>query len=147
MYVDLAIALQGFFFWKVNGSMGQRVNGPNGSTGHISTVYVGGPRNCPWGVLFQKGQQVDDSTGQTGRRVKGSLSLSLYYIWQQTTPGSHHPAAKSTRRMMTPRSRHTTAKTTQHLLLARRVNFLVIQISLVWCSLVYISNHCLQPIY
>ena len=31
-----------------------------------------------------------------GRRVNGSLSLSLYYIWQQTTPGSRHPAAKST---------------------------------------------------
>ena len=25
-------------------------------------VYVGGPRNCPWGVLFRKGQQVDGST-------------------------------------------------------------------------------------
>ena len=24
----------------------------------ISTVYVGGPRNCPWGVLFLKGQRV-----------------------------------------------------------------------------------------
>ena len=75
----------------------------------ISTVYVGGPRNCPWGVLFLKGQRVDVSTGQrvkwvdgshldgvcrwtsqlplrgsfskrsTGRRVNGSLSL--YYIW------------------------------------------------------------------
>ena len=40
-------------------------------------------------------------------------------------PGSRHPAAKSTRRMMTPGSRHTTAKSTQHLLLAWRVNFLV----------------------
>ena len=33
----------------------------------ISTVYVGGPHNCPWGVLFLKGQRVDGSTGQ---RVK-----------------------------------------------------------------------------
>ena len=33
----------------------------------ISTVYVGGPRNCPWGALFLKGQRVDGSTGQTGR--------------------------------------------------------------------------------
>ena len=70
--------------WGVLFLKGQRVNGSNGSTGHISTVYVGGPRNCPWGVLFRKGQQVDGSTGQTGqtgRLVNGSLSLSLYYIW------------------------------------------------------------------
>ena len=31
-------------------------------------------------VLFLKGQRVDGSTGQTGQRVNGSLSLSLYYI-------------------------------------------------------------------
>ena len=31
----------------------------------ISTVYIGGP----WGVLFLKGQRVDGSTGQTGRRL------------------------------------------------------------------------------
>ena len=36
----------------------------------IPTLYVRGPRNCPWGVLFRKGQQVDGSTGQTGHRVK-----------------------------------------------------------------------------
>ena len=89
----------------------------------MSTTYVGGPGNCYWGVLFLKGQQVDGSTGQTGQR--GSLSLSLYYIWYQTMPGSRHPAAKSTRRMMTPASRHTAAKSTQCLLLAWRVNFLV----------------------
>ena len=47
-------------------STGRRLNGSNGSTGQISTVYVGGPRNCPSGVLFRKGQQVDVSTGQTG---------------------------------------------------------------------------------
>ena len=29
----------------------------------ISTVYAGGPHNCPSGVLFRKGQQVDGSTG------------------------------------------------------------------------------------
>ena len=86
----------------------------------MSTAYVGGPRNCYWGVLFLKGQRVDGSTGhfhfhytiydsrrrqahatslqkahgvnglmgqwvdgstgQTGRRVNGSLSLSLYYM-------------------------------------------------------------------
>ena len=27
----------------------------------ISTLYVGAPRNCPWGVLFLKGQRVDGS--------------------------------------------------------------------------------------
>ena len=32
----------------------------------ISTVYVGGPRNCPWGVLFLKGQRVDRSKGSNG---------------------------------------------------------------------------------
>ena len=57
-------------------------------------VYVGGPRNCPWGVLFWKGQRVDGSTGQ---RVNGSL------IWQQTTPRWavwDHTTAKSTRRLL-----------------------------------------------
>ena len=39
----------------------------------ISTVYVGGPRNCPWGVLFLKGQRVDGSTGQTGQT--GHISM------------------------------------------------------------------------
>ena len=35
-------------------------------------VYVGGPRNCPWGVLFGKGQRLD-----------GSLSLStILYMCQ-----------------------------------------------------------------
>ena len=29
----------------------------------ISTVYVGGPRNCRRGVLFLKGQRVDGTTG------------------------------------------------------------------------------------
>ena len=32
----------------------------------ISTAYVGGPRNCYWGVLFRKGQRVDGSNGSTG---------------------------------------------------------------------------------
>ena len=64
-------------------------------------------------------------TGSMDRQVNGSFSLSLYYMWSQTTPGSRHPAAKSTRCMMTPGSRHIAAKSTQRLLLARRVNFLV----------------------
>ena len=35
-------------------------------------VYVGGPRNCPWGVLFRKGQRVDGSMGH--------FRFPLYYI-------------------------------------------------------------------
>ena len=111
--MDLPFALEVFFF--------EKVNAVDGSTGHfhfplyyicasltphsckrrlllhcISTVYVGAPRNCPWGVLFLKGQRVDGShlngvcrwtsqfalegfffekvnrsTGQTGRLVNG----------------------------------------------------------------------------
>ena len=69
--------------------MGQRVDGSKGQTGHISTVYVPGPRNCLEGFFFEKvnrstgqtAQQVDGSAGQTGLRVNKSLSLSLYYIW------------------------------------------------------------------
>ena len=57
-------------------STGQQVNGSNGSTGHILMVYVGRPRNYPWGVLFRKGQQVD---GSTGRRVTFTLTI-LYMI-------------------------------------------------------------------
>ena len=34
-----------------------------------STLYVGAPRNCPWGVLFLKGQRVNGSTGQLVKRV------------------------------------------------------------------------------
>ena len=47
-------------------------------------VYVGGPRNCPWGVLFRKGQRVD-----------GSLSLStiLYKDQSHTTQLQKAPFA------------------------------------------------------
>ena len=90
---------------------------------------------CRW--TSQLPLRVFFSKRSTGRRVNGSLSLSLYYVWWQTTPGSRHPAAKSTRRMMTPGSRHTTAKSTQCLLLAPRVNFLVILNSLAFCQLYY----------
>ena len=55
----------------------------------------------------------------------GSAAESNSAPFAQTTPGSRHPAAKSTRRMMTPGSRHTAAKSTHCLLLARRVNLLV----------------------
>ena len=53
-------------------------------------------------------------------------------------PGSHHPAAKSTRRMMTPGSCHTAAKSTQRLLLARRVNFLVTEAK----GSLQVATHC-----
>ena len=43
-------------------------------------VYVGGPRNCPWRVLFQKGQRVDGSTGH--------FHFPLYYICTSLTPHS-----------------------------------------------------------
>ena len=41
-------------------------------------VYVGGPRNCPWGVLFRKGQRLDGSTGH--------FRFPLYYICASLTP-------------------------------------------------------------
>ena len=67
-------------------------------------------------------------TGSTGRRVNGSTGqwVTFTFTILYMMPGSHHPAAKSTRRMMTPGSCHTAAKSTQRLLLARRVNFLVV---------------------
>ena len=43
-------------------------------------VYVGGPRNCPWGVLFRKGQRLDGSTGH--------FRFPLYYICASLTPHS-----------------------------------------------------------
>ena len=49
-------------------------------------VYVGGPRNCPWGVLFWKGQQVNGSTGQTSlfrsrRHQAETTPLQKAHIW------------------------------------------------------------------
>ena len=106
--------------------------------GHISTVYVGGPRNCLEGFFFKKvnrstGQWVKRVNGSTGRRVNGSTGQQVTFTFTilymiADDAGTRHPAAKSTRRMMTPGSRHTTAKSTQRLLLARRVNFLVMVI-------------------
>ena len=71
------LLLRGSFSKRSTGSW---VNGSTGQTGHISTVYVPGPRNCLEGVLFRKGQNVNGSNGSTGLRVNRSLSLSLYYI-------------------------------------------------------------------
>ena len=51
-------------------------------TDHRQTwwVYVGGPRNCPWGVLFRKRQRLDGSTGH--------FHFPLYYICASLTPHS-----------------------------------------------------------
>ena len=43
-------------------------------------VYVGGPPICPWGVLFQKGQRLDGSTGH--------FHFPLYYICTSLMPHS-----------------------------------------------------------
>ena len=48
----------------------------------ISMLYVGAPRNCPWGVLFLKGQWVDESTG---RRVNGSNGSHLNGVCRWTS--------------------------------------------------------------
>ena len=53
-------------------------------------VYVGGPRNCPWGVLFWKAQRVNGS----------NVTFS-----EQMTPGWDHTAAKGV-----PSKRHTASK-------------------------------------
>ena len=56
-------------------------------------VYVGGPRNCPWGVLFWKGQRVNGS----------NVTFS-----EQTSPGWDHTAAKGTASL--PSKRRTASK-------------------------------------
>ena len=69
--------------------MGQQVDGSTGQTGHISTVYVRGPRNCLEGFFFEKvnrstGQwvkQVNRSTGQRVKWVDGSAGhFHFHYI-------------------------------------------------------------------
>ena len=66
----------GVLFLKGQRSMGQRIDGSNGS--HLNGVCRW-TSQLPWGVLFRKGQQVDGSTGQMRQRV--NRSLSQYYIW------------------------------------------------------------------
>ena len=56
-------------------------------------VYVGGPRNCPWGVLFWKAQWVNGS----------NVTFS-----EQTTPGWDHYAAKGMASL--PSKRRTASK-------------------------------------
>ena len=61
-------------------------------------VYVGGPRNCPWGVLFWKAQRVNRSTDQT------SLFRSRRHP-AKTTPMQKACPAKGV-----PSKRHTASK-------------------------------------
>ena len=63
-----------------------------GQTGHISTVYVGGPRNCLEGFFFEK---VNRSTGQ---RVNRSLSYMTANDARLTPPRcKKHTAYDDTR--------------------------------------------------
>ena len=72
----------------------------------ISKVYVRGPRNCPWGVLFLKGEQVNGvcrwtsqlplrgsfskrSTGQWVKRVDGSMGHFHYIIYDSRRHHAH----------------------------------------------------------
>ena len=113
------LPLEGFLFLK-----GQWVDGSTGQMGHISTLYVGGPRNCLEGFFFEK---VNRSTGQRVKRVDGSTGHFHfhYIIYDSRRRQAHTTPLQKAHSMMTPGLRHTTAKSTQLLLLARRVNFLV----------------------
>ena len=66
-------------------------------------VYVGGPRNCPWGVLFLKGQRVNWSTGQT------SLFPSRRHQAETTPLQNAHGVFCWARRLL-PSKRHTPSK-------------------------------------
>ena len=62
--------------------MGQWVNGSMGQTGHISTVYVGGPRNnCLEGFFSKRstGLRVNGSNGSTSQQVTFTFTI-LYMI-------------------------------------------------------------------
>ena len=54
------------------------LRGPSADLRQTWWVYVGGPPICPLGVLFQKGQRVDGSTGH--------FHFPLYYICASLTP-------------------------------------------------------------
>ena len=66
-------------------------------------VYVGGPRNCPWGVLFWKGQRVNGSMGQTllfrSRRHQAETTLQkahgVFCRARRLLPSKRHMASKS----------------------------------------------------
>ena len=111
--MDLPFALEGFFFEKVNGLMGQQVtftfhyiiyapasrhtaakgafcfagSAAESNSAPFAVLHLNGV--CRWtsqlllrGSFSKRstGRLVNGSTGQTGQRVNGSLSLSLYYI-------------------------------------------------------------------
>ena len=78
MYVDLAIALEGFFFEKVNTSTGQRVKRVDGSTGHFHFHYIiyDSRRRQAHATPLQKAHGVNGSTGQ---RVTFTFTI-LYMI-------------------------------------------------------------------
>ena len=63
-------------------------------------VHVGGPRNCPWGVLFEK---VNGSTGQT------SLFRSRQHQAEATPLQKAHGVFCRARRLL-PSKRHTASK-------------------------------------
>ena len=54
------------------------LRGPLTDLRQIWCLYVAGPRNCPWGVLFRKGQRLDGSTGH--------FHFPLYYICTSLMP-------------------------------------------------------------
>ena len=72
----------------------------------VSTVYVGGPRNCPWGVLFLKGQRVDGSMGQWVKRVDGS-HLDGVCRWTSQLPLRGSFSKRSTGRRVNGSNRST----------------------------------------
>ena len=69
-------------YWGVLFLKGRRVDGSNGSTGHFHFHFHYIIYDSRWrqahATPLQKAHGVN---GSMGRRVNGSLSLSLYYIW------------------------------------------------------------------
>ena len=73
--------------------MGQRIDGSTGQMGHISTVYVGGPRNCLEGFFFEK---VNRSTGQRVKRVNGSTGQTGHFHFHYIIYDSRRRQAHAT---------------------------------------------------
>ena len=102
--MDLPFALEGFFFQKVNGSTGQRVTfifhyiiyapasrhtAAKGAFCFAAAKSLIRAKAAPFAALHLDGVcrwtlelplRASFSKRSTGRRVNGSLSLSLYYI-------------------------------------------------------------------
>ena len=72
-------------------STGRWVDGSTGQTGHISTVYVGGPRNCLEGSFSKRstGQRVNGSTHQRVKWVDGSTDHFHYIIYDSRRRQAH----------------------------------------------------------